>query len=267
MLDIVFGEATDPGKVRTNNEDSVGSFVPNSRHQTRSHGYLFTVADGVGGMDLGEVASRTAVSVMTREFESSPGDSMLISLLPKLVQHANAAVHDRTLAPEFRGKKMATTVVACALRHDQAVVSHVGDSRCYLVRNGHAKQITHDHTWVNEQRKMGLITDAEAARSESRHVLLRSLGPEMFVSPDTIALTIQPGDTIVLCSDGVHDEMPEPTLASIVSQNKPVEEIARELVACAVEGDGNDNTTAVVVKVRSVEQLGMYRGRPYHLHT
>src|SRR6185503_3630528 len=146
-------------------------------------------------------------------------------------------------------KKMATTVVACALRHDQAVVSHVGDSRCYLVRNGHAKQITHDHTWVNEQRKMGLITDAEAARSESRHVLLRSLGPEMFVSPDTIALTIQPGDTIVLCSDGVHDEMPEPTLASIVSQNKPVEEIARELVACAVEGDGNDNTTAVVVKV------------------
>src|SRR4051812_27768361 len=209
MLDVVFGEASDPGKVRTNNEDSVGSFVPNSRHQARSHGYLFTVADGVGGLDLGEVASKTAVSVMTREFESSPGDAMLISLLPRLVQHANAAVHDHTLAPEFRGKKMATTVVACALRHDQAVVSHVGDSRCYLVRNGHAKQITHDHTWVNEQRKIGVITDADVAQSESRHVLTRSLGPEMFVSPDTIALTIQPGDVLVLCSDGVHDELPE----------------------------------------------------------
>ncbi len=71
---------------------------------------------------------------------------MLISLLPRLVQHANAAVHDSTLAPEFRGKKMATTAVACALRHDQAIVSHVGDSRCYLVRKGIARQITQDHT-------------------------------------------------------------------------------------------------------------------------
>lgn len=265
MLDIVFGEASDPGKVRTNNEDSMGCFVPNSRHQARSHGFLFALADGVGGLDLGEVASSTAVSVITREFESSPGDAMLISLLPKLLQHANAAVHDCTLAPEFRGKKMATTVVACALRHDQAVVSHVGDSRCYLVRNGHAKQITRDHTWGNEQRKIGLISEAELANSESRHVLIRSLGPEMFVSPETTALTIQPGDMLVLCSDGVHDQMPESTIAFIVSQNKPVEEIARELVARAVEADGQDNTTAIVIKIRSIEQVGMYRGRPYRL--
>jgi PPM family protein phosphatase len=82
---------------------------------------------------------------------------------------------------------MATTLVACALRHDQAIVSHVGDSRCYLVRDGQAKQITQDHTWVNEQRKMGLISASEMAESESRHVLIRSLGPEMFVSADTTA--------------------------------------------------------------------------------
>ena len=177
MLDVVFGQASDPGKVRTNNEDSLGSFIPNSRHQARSHGYLFAVADGVGGLDLGEVASATAVSVLTDEFEKAQPGAMLISLLPRLVQHANAAVHDRTLAPEFRGKKMATTVVACALRHDQAVVSHVGDSRCYLVRKACARQITQDHTWVNEQRKMGLISASEIAESESRHVLIRSLGP------------------------------------------------------------------------------------------
>ncbi len=155
MLDVVFGQASDPGKVRTNNEDSLGSFIPNSRHQARSHGYLFAVADGVGGLDLGEIASATAISVLTDEFEKAQSGAMLISLLPRLVQHANAAVHDRTLAPEFRGKKMATTVVACALRHDQAVISHVGDSRCYLVRNGKARQITQDHTWVNEQQKDG----------------------------------------------------------------------------------------------------------------
>jgi serine/threonine protein phosphatase PrpC len=265
MLDVVFGQASDPGKIRTNNEDFMGSFIPSSRHQARSHGYLFAVADGVGGLDLGEVASSTAISVLTKEFESSPGGAMLISLLPRLVQHANAAVHDRTLAPEFRGKKMATTVVACALRHDQAVVSHVGDSRCYLVRKGVAKQITQDHTWVNEQKKLGLISDADIAQSESRHVLIRSLGPEMFVSPETTAVTVQPGDVLVLCSDGLHDEMPENAIASIVSQSKNVDEIAQELVARAVEIDGNDNTTAQVVRIRSVEQVGMYRGRPYRL--
>ena len=207
MLDVQFGQASDFGKVRTNNEDAMGSFIPTSRQQARSHGYLFAVADGVGGMDLGEVASATAVSVLTEEFAKAQSGTMLISLLPRLIQHANAAVHDCTLAPEYRGKKMATTLVACALRHDQAIVSHVGDSRCYLVRNGQAKQITQDHTWVNEQRKMGLISADEVAASDSRHVLIRSLGPEMFVSPDTTALTLQPGDVLVLCTDGLHDEM------------------------------------------------------------
>jgi protein phosphatase len=162
---------------------------------------------------------------------------------------------------------MATTLVACALRHDQAVISHVGDSRCYLVRNGHAKQITQDHTWVNEQRKMGILTVAEAAESDSRHVLIRSIGPEMFVSPDTTTITIQPDDTLVLCSDGLHDEMKEETLAGIVGQNKGMQDIAQELVARAVEDDGNDNTTAMVIRVRSVEAVGMYRGRPYRLPT
>jgi len=265
MLDVVFGQASDPGKIRKNNEDSMGSFIPSSRHQARSHGYLFAVADGVGGMDLGEVASATAISVLTEEFEKAQSGAMLISLLPRLVQHANAAVHDRTLAPEFRGKKMATTVVACAIRHDQAIVSHVGDSRCYLVRGGKSKQITQDHTWVNEQRKMGIISASEIAESDSRHVLIRSLGPEMFVSPDTTAVTVQPGDVLVLCSDGLHDEMPQSIMAEIVSQSTNIEEIARELVARAVEIDGNDNTTAQVIRVRSVEQVGMYRGRPYRL--
>src|ERR1700689_4046679 len=184
MLDVQYGQASDFGKVRTNNEDAMGSFIPSSRQQARSHGYLFTVADGVGGLDLGEVASATAVSVITEEFAKAQSGAMLISLLPRLIHFANSAVHDRTLAPEYRGKKMATTLVACAMRHDQAIVSHVGDSRCYLVRNGQAKQITQDHTWVNEQRKMGLISASEIARSESRHVLTRSLGPEMFISPD-----------------------------------------------------------------------------------
>jgi serine/threonine protein phosphatase PrpC len=265
MLDIQFAQASDFGKVRTNNEDAMGSFVPASRHQARTHGFLFAVADGVGGMDLGEVASATAISIITEEFAKAQAGTMLISLLPRLIQHANAAVHDCTLTQQYRGRKMATTLVACALRHDQAIVSHVGDSRCYLVRNGQARQITQDHTLVNEQRKLGLISAGEMAESDSRHVLIRSLGPEMFVSPDTTALTVQAGDVLVLCSDGLHDEMSEATIAAIVSQKKNIDEIARELVARAVEIDGNDNTTAQVIRIRSVEQVGMYRGRPYRL--
>jgi PPM family protein phosphatase len=265
MLEVQFAQVSDFGKIRTNNEDAMGSFIPSSRQQARTHGYLFAVADGVGGMDLGEIASATAISVITEEFAGAQAGTMLISLLPRLIQHANAAVHDCTLAPEYRGKKMATTLVACAIRFDQAIVSHVGDSRCYLVRNGKAKQITQDHTWVNEQRKMGIISASEMAQSESRHVLIRSLGPEMFVSPDTTAVTLQAGDVLVLCSDGLHDELAESELAGIVSQNKNIDEIAKELVARAVDIDGNDNTTAQVIRIRSVEQIGMYRGRPYRL--
>ena len=266
MLDIQFGQASDPGKVRTNNEDALGSFLPKSRQETRSHGFLFAVADGVGGMDLGEVASATAIKVITEEFRDAQAGSMLPGLLPRLLQHANAAVHDLRLEREFRGKQMATTIVACALRYDQAVVSHVGDSRCYLVRNGNARQVTEDHTWVAQQRKLGLITAGDMAASDVRHVLIKSLGPELFVAPDTTAVSIRPGDVLVLCTDGLHDETPESEIAAIVSQTrKDVDEIASELVARAVELDGNDNTTAQVIRVRSTEQVGMYRGRPYRL--
>jgi PPM family protein phosphatase len=267
MLDVQYGQATDPGKVRTNNEDAMGSFIPATRSQRRSHGYLFAVADGVGGTDLGEVASARAISVVTQEFERAQAGAMLTGLMPRLMERANAAVHDCRLGPEHRGKSMATTLVACALRHDQAVVSHVGDSRCYLVRGGRSRQVTDDHTWVNQQRKMGLITAGDAAESDARHMLIRSLGPEMFVSPDINVLTVQPGDVLVLCTDGLHDEMRTETIAEIASQHKPPEEIARELVARAVEIDGNDNTTALVIRVRAVEQVGMYRGRPYRLPT
>ncbi len=265
MLDVQFGQASDFGKIRTNNEDSMGSFIPASRKQARSHGFLFAVADGVGGMDYGEVASATAVKVLAEEFASAPAGTMLPGLLPRLIEKANSAVHDCTLKPEYHGKKMATTLVACALRHDQVVVSHVGDSRCYLVRNRAAKQVTQDHSWVNEQRKMGLLSAQEAKESDSRHVLIRSLGPEMFVAPDTNVLTLLAGDVLVLCTDGLHDEMSDKIMAEIVSQKKDIQEIASELVRRAVEIDGGDNTTAQVIRVRSVEQVGMYRGRPYRL--
>jgi protein phosphatase len=265
MLDVVFGQASDPGRVRPHNEDAAGYFTPRSRQESRSRGWMFAVADGVGGRDLGEVASAKAIEVITEEFARSSEGTSLPSLLPGLIQQANSAIHDEGLHPERRGRHMATTVVACALRHDQAVIVHVGDSRCYQVRDGKALQLTRDHTWVAEQRKLGLITAAQAERSESRHVLTRSLGPELFVTPDTDIVSLKPGDVLVLCTDGLYGGLYPEDIARIASQNKDAETLARDLVKYAVEVDGSDNATAMVIQVRSIEPMGMYRGRLYPL--
>jgi protein phosphatase len=265
MLDLEFGQASDPGRVRTTNEDALDAFVPRSGHESRSRGWIFVLADGVGGMDLGEVASAKAVSVVVDEFRTSPEGASLTSLLTRIVQYANAAVHDEGLQPGRRGRHMATTVVACALRHDQAVIAHVGDSRCYLVRKGRASALTRDHTWVEEQRKLGLITTAEGEQSDRRHVLTRSLGPELFVTVDTQSVPVQRGDVLVLCSDGVHGGVSNEMLARIVSQEKEIDVVADELVRYAVTHDGSDNASAIVIRVLGVEAMGMYRGRPYPL--
>lgn len=265
MLELAFGQATDPGRIRTNNEDSLGSFIPRSKQQVRSHGYLFALADGVGGSELGEVASASAISTVTQGFAEAQDSSALVSLLPRLVQFANAAVHDLMLTPQGRGKTIATTLVLCGIRHNQAVVSHVGDSRCYLVRDGVAKALTQDHTWVNEQRKLGLITAKEMAESESRHILIRSLGPELFVTVDTASFTVMANDILVLCSDGLHGAVSHEQLAHFVSKNKDMDALARDIVAWAVETDGSDNVSAQLIRIDSVEAVGMYRGRPYIL--
>jgi protein phosphatase len=262
MLDVIFGQATDAGN-RANNEDAMGSFLPQSRQAARARGWMFAVADGVGGLDLGEVAAEKAVQAVCAGFAQAPEGASLPSLMPRLIQQANAAVHDERLQPQRRGKPMATTLVACALRYDQAYVAHVGDSRCYLVRGGQAAAVTRDHTLVSEQRKLGLLSEAEAAASESRHILTRSLGPELFVSADASAFSLRPGDILVLCTDGLHAALRNDDMARIVTQNKPLDMVARELVARAIEVDGSDNASAQVILVRSTEEMAMYRGRLY----
>jgi protein phosphatase len=226
---------------------------------------MFAAADGVGGRDLGEVASAKAVQIVAQGFGRAAEGASLGSLLPRLIQQANEAVHDEGLQVERLGRHMATTIVCCALRYDQAVIAHVGDSRCYQVRDGNATLLTRDHTWVAEQRKLGLITAAEAERSESRHVLTRSLGPELFVTVETCSVSLKPDDALVLCTDGVYGGMYCEDIARIASQSKAAEAIAGELVRYAVEVDGSDNATALVVQVRSIEPMGIYRGRAFPL--
>ena len=263
MLEIEFGQATHPGKLRANNEDCTGFFMPGSRQEGRSRGWLFVLADGVGGLDMGEVASARTVQVMTEGFAQSQEHTSLLSLLPRLIQHANAAVHDEGFARERRGRLMASTVVACAVRHDQAYVAHVGDSRCYHIRDRHAAVVTRDHTVAAEQNRQGLISSEEAADSDSRHVLSRALGPELYVTADSTTVSLRAGDFLVLCCDGLYGAVDGSMMADLLAQPKPVQVLAEELVHVAVENDGSDNTTAQVIAVRSVEAMAMYRGRLY----
>jgi len=265
MLDVVYGHATDPGKLRKLNEDASAAFIPKSRQEARERGWMFVVADGVGGLNLGEVAAARTVQTIAKGFALAPPGTSPENLLRQLIQRANSAVRDEELKPGRRGKKMASTVVSCALRFDTAYVAHVGDSRCYHVRNGKASRLTQDHTVVNQQQQLGLITEEDAARSEIRHVLTRSLGPEEFVAVQTVVLTLRAEDRLVLCSDGVSNNMSEEDIARCVLQEKHVQHIAEELVARAVDVDGTDNATAQVIFVRSVESVAMYRGRPYRI--
>jgi PPM family protein phosphatase len=259
MLEVAFGQASDPGRLRAHNEDAMGAFIPKSRQEARSRGWMFVVADGVGGLDLGDVASTRTVAVMAEGFALAPAGTSLASLLQRLIQHANAAVRDEGLRSGRRGKRMATTVVSCALRDDQAIISHVGDSRCYHLRNGNAVAVTRDHTLANEQRRLGLISDAEAANSEIRNVLTRSLGTEQFITADTQTLSLKEGDILVLCSDGLYGGMYDEDIARIALQKKDAQAIADELVGYAIEVDGSDNATAQVISVSSVETMAMYR--------
>ena len=142
MLDVEFTQLTDPGRVREHNEDYLGYVLPHASAQLRSHGCLFALADGVGGQQKGEVASRVAVESVLAGFVRAREGEPHKALLTRLVQAANTEVYETGGASGSR-TGMATTLVACALRFDRAVIAHVGDSRCYLIRSGQPKQITH----------------------------------------------------------------------------------------------------------------------------
>ena len=263
MLEIHYGEASHPGKIRPNNEDAVGSYIPPTRSKVRSHGYLFALADGVGSSDHGEVAAATAISVVLRDFAKAQEDAMLSTLLPYLMQQANSAIYHRMLSPRYLNKKMATTLLLCALRYDQAIVSHVGDSRCYLIRGGRPRLITQDHTVLNEQKRNGVLSPRQVEEMEDNQELARSLGPDILVTADTAVFNLMAGDVLVLCTDGLHRVLTDSEIAAVASKKKGAGEIARDLVSRAVTLDGSQNTTVQVILIKAVERVGTGRRFPF----
>jgi serine/threonine protein phosphatase PrpC len=265
MLEIDFAQVSDPGGSRDHNEDYVGCVTADSEARVRSHGWLFALADGVGGHDRGEVASREAVETLLTGFRKAPGGEPHTGLLTRLVQAANIRVYEAGRAGSPGGISMATTIVTCAIRFDRAVIAHVGDSRCYLIRHGHPKQLTRDHTVVNDQLRLGILSAREAAEHQNRHLLSRSIGNDLFVNVDTTDTQVLPGDSLLLCSDGFHGAVPEAQIGNIVNNVEDAKMAAHKLVQLANELDGSDNISIQLIRIRNVERMGMYRGRPYKL--
>ena len=265
MLDLEFSELSDVGRVRDHNEDYLGHAAPASEVEGRAHGWLFALADGVGGEELGEVASRTAIETLIAGFRAAPRGEAHTVVMPRLVQSANTRIYELGRAASPGGSRMATTVVACAFRYDRVVVAHVGDSRCYLIRRGAALQVTRDHTVVAEQVRLGLLSSREAAVAETRHLLSRSLGNDLFVNVEIDDRQLQPDDVLLLCSDGLHGPVPGSEIGEIVKWNPDLPTAARKLIALANDRDGGDNVSVQLIRVRGVERMGMYRGRPYKL--
>lgn len=255
MLDVIYGQASRPGRVWPRNADAAAAFIPRSRQEMRSKGWLFVVADGRGSTALGPIASRCAVETMVAGFTDGLEGPSLASLMPRLVERANSKVHHEALTPDYRGQRVETTIAGCALRDAIAVVCHVGDSRCYHVRNHGITVVTQDHTAIAEQAGAGTITAMQAEHSENRHVLKQSLGPELSVSPQIESFGILPGDVIVLCTDGLYEAIYPEDIARIVSDPKHPGLLAHELVAYAIEADGSDNVTAQVIRVHDPDPL------------
>ncbi len=264
-MNLEFTQISDRGKVREGNEDYLGHVEPATPDEVRARGWLFALADGVGGHDSGEVASRAAIESLLAGFRAATPGEAHPALMTRLVRDANSSVVHAAHDSSTRGSNMATTIVTCALRYDRATVAHVGDSRCYLVRRGQGTVLTRDHTIASEHMRLGILSAQEAAEADTRHMLSRSLGSALTVSVDTAEHQVFADDVLLLCSDGLHGSVSSSEIAALVGNNADLARAAQRLVDIANQRDGSDNVSLQIIRVRSVERVGMYRGRPYRL--
>jgi serine/threonine protein phosphatase PrpC len=251
-MKIAYQALSDVGKKRKGNEDSV--FVNPEQN-------LFVVADGMGGHAAGEVASRVAVEAINEFVCLTSGDEDITwpfgidesvsfdgNRLKSAIQYANRKVLDATREKkEYLG--MATTVVAVLVDGEAANLAHVGDSRVYLVRDGALTQLTSDHSWVNEQLESGIISLDQARSHPLRNVVTRALGGKPELTVDLQQHKAQPGDVLLLCSDGLTCMVPDDEIARLVGEARgDVERAARALVDEANGRGGEDNITVLLLK-------------------
>jgi serine/threonine protein phosphatase PrpC len=226
--------ATDTGRQRRANEDSLLARSP-----------LFVVADGMGGAQAGEVASRLAVDV----FEEGLGDTTEPeSGLAERAGAANARIHELShSSAEHAG--MGTTLTAAYVAPQEIAIAHVGDSRAYRLRAGELVRLTDDHSLVDELVRQGKITPEEAVDHPQRSVITRALGPEPSVEVDTRSYSARAGDVYLLCSDGLTTMLPEERVAELMRSHPRLRDAGEALIAAANEAGGRDNITVVLFRL------------------
>lgn len=262
-MELTYAELSSPGPVRENNEDFVGFWQPQTLEEKRGRGAVAALADGVGGLHRGEVASRMAVETVLASFREAQEGKTPQQLITQLFNAANLAVYDKSMENHGRSR-MATTLSIAVFRNDEVVVGNVGDSRVYLVHMGEISQLSTDHSYVGMQQKFGLISEQEAKTSEHRSVLTRSVGHDPMIRVDVESATVAKGDRVVLCSDGLYTHVADREIADIVSRLSPAQ-ACRQLVALAESRGTDDNLSVQVVQVNDIEKMSYYRGLPvYH---
>ena len=244
-LPITFSQGTDVGKVREHNEDWVEIEDP-TEAAARRKGRLFIVADGMGGYQAGEVASRLAAETVKREYYADPLDDPT-ARLRNAVQSANEAVY-RSARSDRAHAGMGTTIVATALVGRKAYIASVGDSRAYVVHRNEISQITQDHSFVGEQIRAGLLTKEQARVHPQRNVITRALGSQATVQVDTFEGELSDGDVLILCTDGLTGHVPEDRIRETVIQLPP-QQAVRQLIEMAKEDGGTDNISMVLLRM------------------
>ncbi len=230
---------TDTGRQRQANEDSYYAKAP-----------LFAVADGMGGAQAGEVASRIAAGA----FERGPrnDDASAEGQLEEIAQQANRKIH--RLAQEDSSRAgMGTTLTAALVKNDEVAFGHVGDSRAYLLRAGQLKRLTKDHSLVEELRRQGRLTEEQAEEHPQRSIITRALGPEPSVNVDTMTFPARDGDVFLLCSDGLTTMVPDDEIRDILVNSRNLRSAVNRLVEAANRGGGRDNITAVAFRVADAD--------------
>ncbi len=249
QLRLDVAQLTDVGRKREHNEDNMAFVIPKDSQVMASKGALFIVADGMGGHAAGEVASEIAVDTVSNMYYQEDSNDVAVSLL-RAIRRANVSIHQRA-AENLLRTGMGTTCVAAVLRGNMAYIANVGDSRAYLLRGNQVKQISHDHSWVAEQVRAGLLTEEQARTHAQRNVITRCLGTQAEVDVDVFHEELHEGDCLVLCTDGLSGLVSDEELQRIVDQFVPQESVYH-LVEKANENGGPDNITAIVVRVQEV---------------
>jgi PPM family protein phosphatase len=235
MLRIVEqAHRSDTGRQRDANEDSYFARSP-----------VFAVADGMGGAQAGEVASRLAAE----SFESAErGGESPEAYLRSIATTANARIH-RLAQTDSSRSGMGTTLTAALVEDDEVGLAHVGDSRAYLFRDGELKLLTSDHSLVEELRRQGRLTDEQAEDHPQRSIITRALGPDREVEVDTMTYRARPGDVYLLCSDGLTTMLPDDRIAAVLAAEPTLDAAAERLVREANEAGGRDNITVVAFRL------------------